>query len=107
MDGKCIVIITTVNEEKLAEKIALSLVEKRLVACVNIVPKVKSIYFWEDKIQKDEEILLIIKTKAENFKKANEDILKHHPYSVPEVISFQIAEGNREYLNWILDTVKS
>ncbi len=100
-----IVLITCGSREE-AEKISKILVEKKLAACVNILSNVKSYFWWEGKIDEADEHLLIIKTKAEKIKELIERVKKIHSYSVPEIISLPILEGNKEYLKWIGDSLK-
>lgn len=100
---KYLVIFVTVPN-KYADKIINHLLCNKIVACVNKVDNIKSFYWWENKICKDKESLLIMKTKKKLFKKALEAIKKLHPYKVPEIISFEIFQGSKEYLNWIEDT---
>ena len=99
------IVLSTVNNDKTANEIARVLIENRLAACVNIVPKITSIYLWEGKIAKDSEILLIIKTKTKLYKKLEEKIKQLHPYKVPEIVSFKVQNGSCDYLNWINETV--
>jgi periplasmic divalent cation tolerance protein len=84
-----------------ADNIADAVLEARLAACVNIVPGVRSKYWWEGKINTDSESLLIIKTRADLVADLIARIKEVHPYDVPEIIAFQIKEGNPEYLRWI------
>lgn len=95
------VIYVTCPDFETAEKLGSYMVSNRYAACVNIVPSVKSIYWWEGEVQKEDEVLLIFKTKAELFSVFEENIKKHHAYSVPEVIAVRVEAGNREYLSWI------
>ena len=88
-----------------AEDIANQLLEAKLVACVNIIDTIKSKYWWEGKIQTDEESLLIIKSEEKLINELIGKIKEIHPYEVPEVISFKIEEGNQDYLDWIRKTV--
>lgn len=101
-----IVILCTTNSQESALNIAQTLVKNKLCACVNIVPKVYSVYSWKDKIETDEEYLMIIKTKKDLFEKVNNKIQEIHPYEVPEVISLDITEGSKSYLDWIVSNVK-
>lgn len=94
------VVFCTTPKEK-AEEIADKILESKLVACINIIDKVKSKYWWEGKIQTDEESLLVIKTKAELIEQLIPKIKEIHPYEVPEIISFEIKEGSEDYLAWI------
>ena len=101
MEEKYIVVYVTAPNIETAHKIAETLVEKRLAACVNIIPKINSIYWWEGKIERDEEVLLIIKSRREIFEKLSMAIKEIHPYNVPEIIALPIIKGNKEYLEWI------
>jgi periplasmic divalent cation tolerance protein len=96
----CIVLCTTSNIDE-SKKIARILVEQKLAACVNIIPKINSIYAWENNIVEDEEFLLIIKTTKEAFAELKQTIKQNHSYSVPEIIAIDIAAGDENYLNWI------
>jgi len=86
-----------------AEKIAESLVLEKLAACVNILPGVTSVFFWEGKLSKEKEHLLIIKSREAVSEKMSRRIKDMHDYSVPEIISFPIASGNPDYLQWVKD----
>lgn len=99
-----IILSTTPNIEE-AQKIAQSLVEKRLAACVNILPQVISVYEWENKIQNDSEVLMIIKTSKEKAEMAKDEILKLHSYTLPEVIFLEPKGGHTEYKNWVINQV--
>ncbi len=94
------VIFCTTPVDK-SEEIASILVQEKIVACVNIIPKIQSHYTWKGEICKDEESLLIMKTKKELFKSLNKRIRELHPYETPEIIALEIKEGDSEYLNWI------
>jgi periplasmic divalent cation tolerance protein len=98
---KYIVIFVTTNSSASAETIGEKLVENNLVACVNIVPKVKSIFRWKGKLEKSNEILLVLKTKSALFDKIVKQVKEIHPYEVPEIIGLPIICGNRKYLDWI------
>jgi periplasmic divalent cation tolerance protein len=93
--------MVTSNSEHEAEKIAKKLVENKLAACVSIIPKMRSIYIWDDKIQDDEELLMIIKSRTELFDKIKDTIKGIHSYTVPEIISLPITHALEEYLSWI------
>lgn len=101
-----IVILCTTNSQESALNIAQTLVKNKLCACVNIIPKVYSVYSWKDKIETDEEYLMLIKTKKDLFEQVNQKIQEIHPYEVPEVISLDITEGSKSYLDWIVSNVK-
>lgn len=98
-----IVCLVTLNDLKKATEIARLLLEREIVACVNLVPQIRSLYRWKGEICEDEEILMIIKTREELFDRLLAEIRQHHPYEVPEVISWRIERGLDEYLQWIHD----
>lgn len=94
------IIQTTCSDKKEAKKLAKHLIEKKLAACVQMI-KIKSSYLWEDKFCYDDEILLNIKTKKENFKKIKKEIKKHHSYDVPEIIQIDISNMSKKYLKFM------
>jgi periplasmic divalent cation tolerance protein len=100
-----ILVFTTAGSEKNAKNIAETLVKLRLAACVNIVPKLTSIYRWEEKIETAEEWLLIIKTMRKNFTAVRDAIKELHTYELPECISVPIEDGSEDYLKWISDSM--
>jgi periplasmic divalent cation tolerance protein len=100
MTGKQIVLCTAGSEEE-ARKIARHLVERRLAACVNIVPQITSIYHWQGRIEEGREWLLLIKTSSEMFGRVQAVIRELHSYELPECIAVDIADGSSEYLKWI------
>ena len=100
----CLMIFTAANQEE-AEKIAQELVEKKMAACVNVFD-IASIYWWEKKIEQDNEALGIIKTRKDLIETIIKEIKAKHSYECPEVIAIPIIAGSKEYLDWIDDSVK-
>lgn len=96
-----IVVYVTASGEDEAAKIARTLVEERLAACINIVSAIRSIYRWQGKIEDEKEALLIIKTKTELFDPLKNRIKALHSYTVPEVVALSIIEGSEDYLRWL------
>lgn len=93
--------MSTVCSMSEAEKIAEILVTNKIAACCNIIPSIKSIYFWEGELKKDEEVMLIIKTIQEREEKVISTIKQNHSYSVPEIITTEIISGSEEYVSWL------
>lgn len=98
--AEIVVFVTTASEEE-ACKIAHELVEKRLVACANIVGAVRSVFSWEGKVADEQEALMILKSHADRFNELSSKIKSLHSYSVPEVIAIPISQGLPEYLQWV------
>ena len=100
----CVVFIMAPMDS--ANDIAEHLVNKRLAACVNIIDGVRSIYWWKGKVEEASESLLIVKTRLEILDKVKDAVREIHPYEVPEIIALKIADGLKEYLEWIDENVK-
>lgn len=96
--------VTTPNEES-AKGIAHELIRKKLAACINIIPSITSIYEWEGKVNEDVECLMMIKTTSEQVDEMTKFVRENHPYSVAEVISVKIENGNPPYLDWVTKSV--
>jgi periplasmic divalent cation tolerance protein len=96
-----IVVLTTCESEEEAARIARHLVENKLAACVNIVPKIRSVYRWNDKVEDATEFLLLIKSSRGHFDEVRTQIGKLHSYEVPEVIAMPIVDGSASYLAWL------
>jgi periplasmic divalent cation tolerance protein len=95
------IVLTTAGSVDEARKIARALVERRLAACVNIVPQIESVYRWQGKLETAAEWLLVIKTEAAAFEGVRATIEALHSYETPECIMLEVAEGDQEYLDWI------
>jgi periplasmic divalent cation tolerance protein len=102
-----IIVLSTAGKIEEAEKIAEELVGKRLAACVNIVPVIRSIYRWNDAVQKDNEVLMIIKTEREKFSIVETTIRSLHSYDIPEIISFPLENASQGYLQWLESSLNS
>jgi len=94
-------VLSTAGSEEEARKIARHLVENQLAACVNIVPRIESIYRWQGKVETSREWLLLIKTSAERFPEVRDAIRELHSYELPECIAINIEDGSLEYLQWL------
>jgi periplasmic divalent cation tolerance protein len=95
------IIYSTTSTKAEAEKIAHHIVEKKLVACVNILPQITSIYRWQETIEKETESLLIAKTSENNIDKAINTIKELHSYDVPDIIVIPITNGLQSYLDYV------
>ena len=101
-----LVALSTVASAEDAERIARSLVEQGVAACVNVVPGLVSFYRWQGRLERDAEVLLLIKTRGERFADLKAALLAEHPYEVPELVAFPIADGHDRYLEWLADSVR-
>lgn len=97
--------VTAPNEE-VAKKLADGLVSKKLAACVNVIPNIYSVYEWKNEINRDPEVLMMIKTRTSRLEELTTYVRENHPYEVCEVISVPIQQGNPPYLQWVGDIVK-
>ncbi len=97
------VVFITIDKEKSADKIINVLLKERLAACVNRVKNVNSSYWWKGKIERAIENLLIIKTKKSMVNRLINRVKTLHPYTVPEIIAFDINEGNKDYIKWVME----
>ncbi|MFH1374237.1 MAG: divalent-cation tolerance protein CutA [bacterium] len=99
MEDIRVVFISVPCEE--ANNLAKGMLNERLAACVNIVPKIESWYWWDDKIEHDNEAMLIVKTTQQRFDALREWVVVNHPYGLPEIIALPISEGLPQYLAWV------
>lgn len=101
------IIFTTVSEKKDAEKLAQAIVREKLAACVQIIPQITSVYFWNNEIQKDSEFLLLIKTFTEKYASVEKFLLTNHPYDVPEIVAVESEKVSSGYFEWMKDYLRS
>jgi periplasmic divalent cation tolerance protein len=94
-------VLTTLPNADAAGEMAKSLVEEKLAACANIFPAVRSLYRWQGKIQDENEVLVLLKTRQEHFERLKSRILELHPYEVPEVLAIPVEQGYQAYLEWL------
>jgi periplasmic divalent cation tolerance protein len=100
-----LLVLTTAGSEAEARKIAEGLVQRRLAACVNIVPRIQSVYRWQGKVEQAEEFLLLIKTSKPREEQVRAAITEWHSYELPECIAISIESGSEKYLKWIEESV--
>jgi periplasmic divalent cation tolerance protein len=98
-----LVVMTTVTRVEDAEYIAREMVERRLAACVNILPPVTSVYRWQGEVTREAEHLLLMKTAKDRFEALRARLVEIHPYETPEVVALPVAAGHLPYLQWLAD----
>ncbi len=98
-----IIVLTTIPNIEEAESLARKIVQAKLAACVQILPAIKSVYFWEGAVQTDFEHLLLIKTLADKFDELEKFIQANHSYDVPEIVALSAEKVSSSYLNWLSD----
>lgn len=96
-----IVVLSTCGSAEEAASIARALVERRLAACVNIVPGVRSVYRWKGAVEEAEEWLLIVKSSQALFERLEEELRKMHSYETPEIVALPVVAGSASYLEWL------
>ncbi len=101
MQDISIVLVTTGSEEE-AAKLGRTLVEEKLAACANIIPRIRSIYSWKGEVYDEQESLMLIKSRTPLFAALKSRIRELHSYEVPEIIAFPISQGLHEYLDWVV-----
>lgn len=102
-----LVVLTTTPTEEEAEQLARQIVDQKLAACVQVLPNIKSFYFWEGRIQKDGESLLLIKTLDDRYADLEKFILEHHSYDVPEIVALNSEHVSGSYLKWLTEFIRS
>ncbi|MGB9701012.1 MAG: divalent-cation tolerance protein CutA [Thermodesulfobacteriota bacterium] len=105
MKNKIWIGITTFSSEKEGKLMAQNLITNNLAACVNIIPKINSFFYWEGKFSAEKEFLLLIKTTGERVKEVMNKIKQGHSYQVPEIIFWPIEEVDKDYGQWVKETV--
>lgn len=102
--GAIAVFITAPNKEEAAQ-LAEMLLEKYLAACVQILPEMESIYRWQGRIERQPEVLLIVKTTGGKFEELEKEVRERHSYETPEIVAFPLTNGSSAYLEWIKASV--
>ncbi|MBI3609795.1 MAG: divalent-cation tolerance protein CutA [Nitrospirae bacterium] len=105
MPNEIVVLITTPSSRE-ARTIGRRLVEEKLAACANIIPQVESLFYWQGKICRERESLMVLKTRQSSFDRLVKRVKSLHSYSVPEIIALPIIRGSKDYLRWIRKTTR-
>jgi len=101
-----LLVFTTLPSADKAAELAKALVDERLAACANLLPAVRSIYRWQGKVQDENEVLVLLKTRAEHLERLKLRILELHPYELPEVLAVPVEAGYQPYLDWLAGETK-
>ena len=101
------VVLVTAPDLRVARKIAKAVVKARMAACVNIVPRIESHYWWNEKLESGAEVLMIIKTTRAKLAALESCVIANHPYDTPEVIVLRLESGNQRYLAWLRASLRS
>jgi periplasmic divalent cation tolerance protein len=104
---QCVTVLVTAPDFKSARRLVRLALEHRLAACGNLIPRIESHYWWQGKIEKSAEVLILFKTSTKALDRLEKLILDHHPYDTPEVIAVPLAKGSARYLKWIEDSLSS
>ncbi len=102
-----LLVLSTCPDQATAERIAQLLVEEKLAACVNVIPDITSLFQWQGKLDRENEILLLIKTTAASYSALETLVRQQHPYELPEIIAVPIVDGLNDYLDWVSSNTKS
>jgi periplasmic divalent cation tolerance protein len=100
------IVLTTCGSLEEARKIATAFIERRLAACINIIPQVESVYRWQGKVETTTEWLLVIKTTAGMFERLRDTLHELHSYETPECIAIGVEDGSAAYLEWIGESMR-
>lgn len=104
MPDEVLVAFCTFPDAETARRVARELVERRLVACGNVLPQIHSVYRWEGKVENGDEALAIFKLAASRYPEFEAAVRSLHPYDVPEIISCRISDGLPDYVRWVLES---
>ncbi len=102
---KHLLVLITAPESRTARRLARAALKARLAACVNLVPAIESHYWWQGKLEKARETLLLVKTTRARLPALERLVLREHPYDTPEIISLPLSAGTRRYLDWWSESV--
>ena len=102
-----LILVCTCPDAATARRLAGGLLERKLAACVNILPEIRSMYRWQGELHDDGEALMVVKTVQQAYTEVEAWLLQHHPYDVPEVLAVQVQAGSAAYLEWVQNEVET
>ena len=105
--GQFAIVLVTAPDLNTARKLARAALQARLAACVNLVPKLESHYWWQGRVESSAEVLLVFKTARTKLNRLEKLVLTAHPYDTPEFLVLPLIAGNRRYLAWLSDSLKA
>lgn len=106
MDSQVVILLCTVPDSQVGERLCKDLLENKHIACCNVVPVENSFYMWEGKLNNDQEKLLVMKTFERKIKDIEEYLYKHHPYSCPEIVALNTVYVGEKYLKWMNENIQ-
>jgi len=98
-----VVILVTAASAEQGRRMGRALVEERLAACANVIPGLISIFRWQERVQEEAEVLVVIKSRADLFPALERRVRELHDYEVPEILALPVEQGSRPYLDWLRD----
>lgn len=101
------IVLSTITDEKTAARVASTLVEERVAACVNVIPKVVSIYRWDGGVENESEALMVLKTAEDRVADLMQRLKELHPYEVPEIVVLDVERGWPPYFDWVLGETRT
>ena len=102
-----LILVCTCPDAATARRLAGGLLERKLAACVNILPEIRSMYRWQGELHDDSEALMVVKTVHQAYAEVEAWLLQHHPYDVPEVLAVQVQAGSAAYLEWVQNEIET
>ncbi len=107
MSSQVLLMMVTAANKLEAENIGTALLEKKLIACCNIISEVSSLFRWKGELCKENEVIILLKTTQQHYDRLVNEIKKLHSYETPEIIGFPVLHGSEDYLNWVIDETES
>lgn len=104
--GVCLVLCTAPDEAS-AERVVRPLLEERLIACANLLPRARSLYWWRGQVEEASEVVLLMKTAADRVEALRQRLPQLHPYDVPELLMVPVEGGLEPYLAWVVSETRN